>query len=149
MPQFLRDMIFIKKKHFSFAALSHMFFSSSLSRLEFLHSFSFIFQISLIFSQFGLRFSFYQRPQRPCWPPLSGPLCPRLAPRLPPRGLPRTGPPPLWEGFWWPAPRPCWDGGSWPESQSGGRGGQGRGGDDGGCPFAASRRRGWYDRLQS
>ncbi len=76
-----------------------MLFLSSLSGLEFFQSFSFILQILLIFRQFGFKFSFYQRPQRPRWPPLSGPLFPRLAPRLPPRGLPRTGPPPSGKGF--------------------------------------------------
>ncbi len=39
--------------------------------------------------------TFYQRPQRPRWPPLSGPLCPWLAPRLPPCALPPTDLPPL------------------------------------------------------
>ena len=38
-------------------------------------SFSFIFQLSLIFRLFDFFFDFYQRPQRPRWPPLNGPLC--------------------------------------------------------------------------
>ncbi len=82
--------------------------------------------------------SVYQRPQRPRWPPLSGPLCPWLAPRLPPRVPPRTGPPPLWLGFWRPGQRPRWDGGSWPESQSVGGGGTGLGSEVGGWPIAAA-----------
>jgi hypothetical protein len=82
--------------------------------------------------------SVYQRPQQPRWPPLSGTLCPWLALRLPPRVSPRTGPPPLWLGFWRPDPRPRWVGGSWPESQSGGGGGTGLGGEVGGCPIAAA-----------
>jgi hypothetical protein len=81
--------------------------------------------------------SFYQRPQRPRWLPLSGPLCPWFAPRLPPH----TGPPPLWVGFWRPDPRrdprPRCVGGSWPESHSGGGGGTGLGGEVGGWPVAA------------
>jgi hypothetical protein len=61
-----------------------------------------------------------------------------LAPRLAPRGGPpwcpdpRPGPDPR------PEPRPLWDGGSWPESHSGVGGGTGRGGEVGGCPFAAA-----------
>jgi hypothetical protein len=99
--------------------------------------------------------AFYQRPQRPYWPPLGGLHCPLLAPRLPPlpprlpplappRGGPpycpdpRAGPDPR------PEPRPLWDGGSWPESHSGVGGGAGLGGEVGGCPFAAFwRRPGW------
>ena len=38
-------------------------------------SFSFIFQLSLIFRLFDFFFDFYQRPQRPRWLPLNGPLC--------------------------------------------------------------------------
>jgi hypothetical protein len=37
----------------------------------------------------------HQRPHRPRWPPLSGPVWPRLAPLFPPRALPRIGAPPL------------------------------------------------------
>jgi hypothetical protein len=80
---------------------------------------------------------FHQRPQRPRWPPLGGPICPRLAPRWPPRALPRTGVPPLWLLWWGPEPRPRCDDGSWPGSQSGVGGGTGRGGEVGGCPAAA------------
>jgi hypothetical protein len=96
--------------------------------------------------------AFYQRPQRPYWPPLRGLHCPLLAPglpplppRLPPLAPPRGGPP-------WcpdpragpdprPEPRPLWAGGSWPVSHSGVGGGTGLGGEVGGevgsCPFAA------------
>ncbi len=82
--------------------------------------------------------TFHQRPHRPRWPPLGGPICPRLAPRWPLRALPRTGAPPLWLLWWGPVPRPRCGGGSWPESQSGVGGGTGRGGEVcGGCPAAA------------
>ncbi len=81
--------------------------------------------------------NFHQRPQRPRWPPLSGPPCPRSAPRLPPRAVPGTGPPPLWLVLWRLDPRPRCDSGSWPESQSGVGGGTGLGGEEGGCPAAA------------
>jgi hypothetical protein len=80
---------------------------------------------------------YYQRPQRPRWPPLSGPLCPRLPPWWSPRALPRIGPPPpLWLLVCGPDPRPRWGGGSWPDSQSGVGGGTGLGGDAGGCTVA-------------
>ncbi len=55
--------------------------------------------------------------------------------------LPRSGPPPLepWcpDPRLGPDPRPFCDVGSWPESRSGAGGGTGRGGEVGGCPFAA------------
>jgi hypothetical protein len=131
------EKIFLHKKSVLLPVAYSIFFFP-LARLEFFTFFIIFLKISLSFL-LCVRFqTFYQRPQRPRWPLLSGPLCPRLAPRLPPRALPRPGPPPLWVGFWCPDPRPRWDGGSWPESQSGGGGGQGLGGEVGGCPVAAT-----------
>ncbi len=122
----------------SFLSLSHEQFSLFILLNWIFHIFPFQKKFHSVCFAVNCFQTVYQSPQRPLWPPLSRPLCPWLAPRLPPRVPSRTGPPPLWLGFWRPDPSPRWDGGSWPESQSGGGGGMGLGGEVGGCAIAAA-----------